>query len=309
VPKARRGLILAAALSLAAAPLGPARAAAPAPAKAPAAPANKPVDKAAPANANTPAEPAATASPTARPELAPPGETIARASLAIDTNAAGPAGPIIHERLDEVGTRQLRRFEVLPGRGPKDPWIRLTVRALPGEEPGYMIGSGLYVGEEAVGDSVHQTECRLCTEGEAVERGTAEIERLVPFVRDFAQAQREAQLKAAAPPPEPPKPEPLPPPRGLGPRGKAGVALLVVGGVGVITGLGLAIKEPKPDPDMPLYEISTRPAGFAVLGIGAAAVITGAVLLVLDRKAAQRRVSWLPSVGRGAAGLTLAGSF
>ncbi|MFY0538434.1 serine/threonine-protein kinase [Nannocystis pusilla] len=222
---------------------------------------------------------------------------------------AGPAGPVIHERLDEVGNRQLRRAEVLPGRGPRDPWIRITVRAVPGDEPGYVIGSGLYVGDDPVGDSVHETECRLCTEGEAVERGTSEIERLVPFVRDFAQAEREARLKAAAPPPELPKPEPPPPPKGLGGRGKAGVALLAVGGVGFFVGLGLAIKPPRPDPDMPLYSISTRPAGVATLSIGLAAVITGAVLLALDRKAAQRRVSWLPSIGRGAAGLSLAGSF
>jgi hypothetical protein len=261
----------------------------------------------APASGSTSAPAPASASPRpAEPALA--GETISRASLAIDTNAAGPAGPVIHERLDEVGNRQLRRAEVLPGRGPRDPWIRVTVRALPGEEPGYVIGSGLYVGDDPVGDSVHETECRLCTEGEAVERGTAEIERLVPFVRDFAQAQREAQLKAAAPPPEPPKPEP-PPPKGLGSRGKAGVALLAVGGVGVVVGLGLAIREPRPDPDMPLYEISTRPAGVVTLGIGLAAAITGAVLLALDRKNTQRRVSWLPSVGRGTAGLSLAGSF
>ena len=293
VPKACRGLSLVCALSVAAIPSAQVHAA-------PAQP------RAAGASPSTPAP----ASPTTgAPDPSLGGETIARASLAIDTNGAGPAGPVIHERLDEVGNRQLRRAEVLPGRGPRDPWIRVIVRALPGEEPGYTIGSGLYVGDDPVGDSVHETECRLCTEGEAVERGTSEIERLVPFVRDFAQAEREARIKAAAPPPELPRPEPPPPPKGLGGRGKAGVALLAVGGVGFVVGLGLAIKQPRPDPDMPLYSISTRPAGVATLSIGLAAAITGALLLAFDRKAAQRRVSWLPSVGRGAAGLSLAGSF
>ncbi|MDC0717799.1 hypothetical protein [Nannocystis bainbridge] len=289
MPKTRRGLSLVCALFVAAVPAAPALAA--------------PADP--PAASPTPA-PSPAKSPTG-PSFN--GETIARASLAIDTNGAGPAGPVIHERLDEVGNRQLRRAEVLPGRGPRDPWIRLTVRAVPGEEPGYVILSGLYVGNDPVGDSVHETECRLCTEGEAVERGTSEIERLVPFVRDFAEAEREARAKAATPPPEPPKPVEPPPPKGLGGRGKAGVALLAVGGVGFFVGLGLAVRQPRPDPDMPLYEISTRPAGIATLGIGLAAVVTGAVLLALDRKAAKRRVSWQPSVGRGSAGLLLSGSF
>ena len=229
-----------------------------------------------------------------------------RASLAIDTNAAGSAGPIIHERLDELGNRQLRRAEVLPGRGARDPWIRLTVRALPGEEPGYVIGSGLFIDGEPIGDSAHETECRLCTEGEAVERGTAEIERLVPFIRDHAQAEREAQLKAAEPPPVVEEP----PPRTLGAGGKAGIGLLAVGGAMAIVGLGVAIPQPRAKPDMPLELRPTRPIGLAVLGVGAAALITGAVLLALDRKAsAPRRVSWAPSAGKGSAGLLLFGRF
>jgi hypothetical protein len=60
---------------------------------------------------------------------------------------------------------------------------------------------------------------------------------------------------------------------------------------------------------MPLNEITTRPAGGAVLGVGVAALVAGAVLLALDRKAANRRVSWTPSLGRGSAGLVLSGSF
>jgi hypothetical protein len=240
---------------------------------------------------------------------APATEAVLRASLAIDTNAAGPAGPIIHERLDELGNRQLRRAEVLPGRGARDPWIRVTVRALPGEEPGYIISSGLFVEEQPVADSAHETECRLCTEGEAVERGTAEIERLVPFVRDHAEARRkQAAAAAAVPPPEPPKDEP-PKKQPLGTRGKAGIALLAVGAVGFGAGLGLAIKQPGPDPDDPLREVTTRPAGYATLGIGVAALIAGAVLLALDRKPPPRRVSWTPQVGRGGAGLLLSGSF
>lgn len=228
-------------------------------------------------------------------------EVVARASLEIDTTAAGPSGPIIHSRLDELGNLQLRRAEILPGRGRRDPWIAVTVRALAGEEPGYAIASVLHVDGQPVEDSAHATECRLCTEGEAVERATAEIERLVPLVRERAAAQRPAEPASGPAQPEPAK--------GLGARGKAGIGLLALGAAGVGVGAGLAAREPTPDPDEPLNVITTRPAGLALIGVGAAALITGAVLLALDRRPAPRRASLVPAVGRAGAGLVLVGRF
>lgn len=244
----------------------------------------------------------------ARASAAAAQEVVARASLELDTTAAGPAGPIIHSRLDELGNRQLRRAEVLPGRGVRDPWIKITVRAIAGDEPGFMITSALYVDGQPVAESTHEGECRLCTEGEAVERATAEVERLVPFVRDHAQARQKAAEEAAKPPPEPPPPE-VPEVKPLGGRGKAGIFLLALGGVGIGVGTGLALLEPRPDEDMPLNEIRTEKPGFAAIGVGAALVITGAVLLALDRRPNKRRAAWGPTLGPAGAGLVLSGRF
>lgn len=235
-----------------------------------------------------------------------PAETVVRASLSIDTNEAGPEGPIIHERLDEVGNEQLHRAEVLPGHG-SDPQIRLKVRAL-GGEPGYVISSGLYVDDQPLADSTHETECRLCTETEAVEHGKAEIERLVPFVRDRVRAT--ATMQPAGPPSPSPRKDGTPPlRRSLGPGGKAGIGLLGLGGGAVGVGLFLTLKPARPYPENPLYEVSTRPSGLVTLGLGTATLIVGAVLYGLDRRPPPRRVTWLPHAGRASVGLTLAGSF
>lgn len=241
-----------------------------------------------------------------RAALAAPTELVVRAGLEIDATAAGAASPIIHARLDELGNRQLRRAEVLPGRDGRDPAIRITVREVVGEEPGYVIASALVVDGAVVPTSLHETDCRLCTEGEAVERATAEVERLVPFVRDHARAREEA---AAPPPSSPPPVEAPPPPQGLGARGKAGIALVALGGVSLGAGVGLALRQPTPDPDLPRNVITTRPAGFALIGVGAAAVVVAAVLIALDRRQAPRRGAVAPAFGSGSAGLTITGSF
>lgn len=244
-----------------------------------------------------------------REASAAPTEVVARASLEIDTTTAGPSGPIIHSRLDELGNRQLRRAEVLPGRGARDPWIKITVRAVAGDEPGFVISSVLYADGQPVAESAHEGECRLCTEGEAVERATAEVERLVPFVREHAQTQQQKVEQAEQPKPQPePQPD-VPEARPLGARGKAGIFLLALGGVGVGVGTGLALLEPRPDPKMPLNEIRTQVPGFAAIGVGAALVITGAVLVALDRRPPPRKTSLAPALAPGGAGVVFFGRF
>jgi hypothetical protein len=70
--------------------------------------------------------------------------------------------------------------------------------------------------------------------------------------------------------------------------GKAGIALLAVGGAALITGVVLVVRAPAPREDkMPTHVFSTRPPGYALLGVGAAVAITGGVLLGLDRRNAK----------------------
>jgi hypothetical protein len=81
-------------------------------------------------------------------------------------------------------------------------------------------------------------------------------------------------------------------PNALGVKGKAGVALLVVGGLGVIAGITMVAIKPtyfdQGDPEAFKYR-TTDPPGYAALGVGAAGLIVGAVLLGLDRKQAKRK--------------------
>lgn len=228
---------------------------------------------------------------------------IARAGLEVDTAAAGPAGPVMLSRLEELGNLELRRAEILPRRAGDDPVIHVKVAVRGEEGDTYAIFSEVRVRDKAVEGSAREVVCSLCTEGEAVERARSELLRLVPFVR--------ARFRAANKPKEDKAPAIVAPPpdNRLGTYGKAGIGLLAGGTLLFGTGLGLAIVEPRPDPDDPLNEISTRPAGYAVLGVGAAAVISGAVLLALDRRKVRRVAHIAPMIQRGSAGLLLVGRF
>lgn len=101
----------------------------------------------------------------------------------------------------------------------------------------------------------------------------------------------------------------------LGGKGKAGVALLVVGVGGVVAGavlLGLGAKEDAGSDDPSQLEgKDNKPAGAAVLAVGGVLVIVGATLLGLDRRDAKRKrsVAFAPAVGRGGFGLAVSGRF
>lgn len=91
----------------------------------------------------------------------------------------------------------------------------------------------------------------------------------------------------------------LPADRGLRPSGKAGVALVVTGGLGLVAGLVLAVLPARPKPDDPTREVYTQPPGYALLGVGAATLVVGAVLLGLDRRRAKARGHARVQLGRG----------
>ena len=230
---------------------------------------------------------------------------IARAGLEVDTTAAGPAGPVMLSRIEELGNLELRRAEILPRRAGDDPVIRVRVELRGTEGDTYAIFSEVDVRGKPLEGSPREILCSLCTEGEAVERARSELLRLVPFVR--------ARFRATAvkKPVEEPKPIVAPPPRdtGLGTYGKAGVGLLAGGALVFGTGIGLAVAQPRPDKQDPLREVNTRPVGYAVLGVGAAAIVTGAVLLILDRRKARNVAQLAPMIDAGTAGLLVVGRF
>ncbi|MEM9460923.1 MAG: hypothetical protein AAGF11_42560 [Myxococcota bacterium] len=109
----------------------------------------------------------------------------------------------------------------------------------------------------------------------------------------------------------------------LAAMGKAGVGLLVVGGVVVNAGVALLIRQPtyfpRDDPQA-TYLTTTRPAGWALLGSGVATVVVGAVLLGVERSRARSRSNRVarsrrravvahPWVAPGSGGVGLLGRF
>lgn len=262
----------------------------------------------APTSGNPPAPPAPPpAAPADKPDdrSISEGETlVVRAGLDIDTSEAGPSGPVIVSRMEELGNLELRRAEILPSRLGTDPVIRIRVSLQSGASDVFLINSDAAVRGEALEGSAREISCSLCTEGEVVDRARGEIVRLVPFVR--------TRFRPADKPPDKPITDA---PKTEGPRpltnlGKAGIGLLAGGTLAFAAGLGLALAEPRPDPDDPTAEINTRPAGYGVLAVGGAALITGAVLLILDRRQAKRStVHVAPLGGPGTAGLLLLGRF
>jgi hypothetical protein len=255
------------------------------------------------AHALAPVDP--TTPPGATHEVGPGSDTsdtdanapvIGRAGLEIDTSRAGPAGPVLMSRLEELGNLELRRAEILPRRTGDDPVIQIRVELRGEENDTYVIFSE---------GSLREIVCTLCTEGETVERARSELLRLVPFVR--------ARFRPTTVPSDPKQvltPNPAPPPdKHTGTFGKVGIGLLAGGALAFGTGLGLALKQPKPDPDDPLREISTHPAGYAVLAVGAAAIVSGAVLLILDRRPPRRSARLAPLLHPATTGLQIVGRF
>jgi hypothetical protein len=255
------------------------------------------------------AAPVRAAEPASAEALSQADTLVARAGLELDTSQAGATGPVIVSRLEELGNLELRRAEILPSRLGDDPVIRIRVVQTgdaAGEGETFTIRSEVAVLGEPLAGSAREVACPLCTEGEVVERARAEIVRLVPFVR--------ARFKPAEPPPPrptepPPRPAEPPQDRGLSTGGKAGIGLLAGGTLAAATGLGLTLARARPDPDMPLNVLDTRPSGIAVLSVGAAALVAGAVLLGLDRRNARRSVRLAPLGAPASAGLMVLGRF
>jgi hypothetical protein len=229
-------------------------------------------------------------------------EPEARASVTVDTSEVGADGPIIRRRILERSDVVLRRHGVLPSQDPDDVQIAVDVEEFDRGGPGFM----LHLDIEALGHH-EEIECALCTETELVARFEARLEVLSTKIA-------EAAAKEPEPDPAPdPVPEPTPQPVDDGKlkaMGKAGIALTVVGAVGVGVGLGLALNPERPRTDDPTTETTTQVPGLVTLGIGAAVLITGVALIIVDRtRAKKRRASVQPTVGPTGAALLFRASF
>lgn len=206
------------------------------------------------------------------------------AHVAVDTSAVGEAGPAIRRRVQERADVVLRRAGVMPGRGPRDPTITVVIREIGKPDPGWEYSLSVAVEGEppVVSEAI---TCELCTETELVDKIEGQLAALAPTL----EAPDEPPPPTVDPTPNPANDgsaivdQPEPPERGLGKPGKSGVALMVIGSAGLITGAVLAALPARPKRDDPTREVFTQPPGYALLGVGGGLLVTGVILLAVDR--------------------------
>lgn len=223
------------------------------------------------------------------------------AHVAVDTSAIGEAGPAIRRRVQERADVVLRRAGIMPGRGPQDPTISVVIREVDGDEPGWAYAITITRAEQVTGANDPHT-CPLCTETELVDAIEGRLATIAAELEGPADDPATAGDPTAAPTETTPpsrSPTDAPVDRGLRPSGKAGVALVVTGGLGLVTGLVLAVLPARPKSGDPTREVYTQPPGYALLGVGAATLVVGAVLLGLDRRRAKTRGHARVQLGRG----------
>ncbi|MCX4240017.1 hypothetical protein [Paraliomyxa miuraensis] len=239
--------------------------------------------------------------------------------LFVDADALGEGGPVLAGRAMKVGLAGLESQAVTITDAPAGPELRVVLSLR--DAGGYRVEYEIVYDGDVIKDGTGGFDCQLCTEDELVEKVEALAVQVAP------------KLVVPKPEPEPgpgpgpkiepdPGPDPEGPkdpiedvePGGLGGKGKAGVALVVMGSLGVGTGVPLLIRKPTISEDDPTRLDTTRPVGGGVLGLGAVLVVVGAVLLASDRKQAKAKQAskgkatavvhpWV-GIDRGGIGLT-----
>lgn len=223
----------------------------------------------------------------------------------VDADGLGEAGPVIGGRAMRAAKGGLEGQAVTITEAPAGPELQVTLKTR--DAGGYRVDYVIVYDGKPIKNGSGGFDCQLCTEDELVEKVEALAIQVAP--------------KLVVPEPEPEDgpgdgpgndvkdpdhgngrdpdhgndPDPIvDDDTGLRSMGKAGVGLLVAGGLGAIAGITLVVLPPKtfPTGDPNAANIkTTRPPGWGVLGGGVAAVVVGAVLLGLDRKQAKRRAA------------------
>ena len=234
-----------------------------------------------------------------------------RTSVEVDTSQVGESGPVIQRRIRERSDVVLRREGVLPARDAQDPILMVTVFELGGEDPGYAFDLRAQRGSQNLLHT-ERFQCRLCTETELVSEVEARLASVVLELGTNVRAAEDTTSTAAVSSDEPSDEGVVLDARHDGrlqPMGKAGIAVLATGVVGLGVGVGLAVRKPQPQ-RIATRQTTTRPPGYALIGVGAALAITGGVLLALDRKRArERRSAFAPWMGPAGVGVTWSGRF
>lgn len=244
----------------------------------------------------------------------------------VDADALGSGGPVVAGRAMRAATGGLEAQAVTITDAPAGPELR--VRLAERQAGGYRVEYEIVYDGKTIQNGTGGFDCQLCTEDELIEK----VEALAIQVAPKLVVPQEEADPDPGPGPDPDVKDPDDgrdpdsddpivdgDPSRLGTKGKAGVALLVVGGLGAITGTVLVVLPPLEEfptgHENAAYVKSARPPGWGVLSVGVAAVVVGAVLLGLDRKQAKRRAAGKaearvhPWLGPDGAGVGVVGRF
>lgn len=241
---------------------------------------------------------------------------------ALDRDARAP----VKRRIQEGVAQAIRLFQEYADKD-LDPGAKIRVRVVPltGDDVGYRITLEGLIEGRLVEESPPPLLCSACTETEMVDKVVEQVGLLLPKLEpeepppprpeEDGDGDEPPQTDAVEPTvdnPAEPGDEPGP---SLGALGKAGIATLAVGAVGVGVGLGLALNPDKWSSDMSnagqAGYVSTKTPGWALLGVGGALLVTGTVLLVYDlrRSKRSRRTAIAPYLDDGSAGFLLVRRF
>jgi hypothetical protein len=262
--------------------------------------------KSAKSEAKDPGKGTATEKDPGDPSVPPPEHDGAprQGQVFVDALGLGDAGPVIGGRATLVARGALEGQGVTITDPPGVPELQVTLKER--DAGGYRVDYVIVYDGKTVKDGAGGFDCQLCTEDELVEKVEALAVQVAPkLVVPGPEADTDPDPERDPDVKDPDgngRRDPDPDggivdddPNRLGGKGKAGVALLVVGGLGAITGTVLVIRKPEyfevGDPHAPTEYSTTRPPGWALLGGGVAVVVVGAVLLGLDRKQAKQRAA------------------
>lgn len=203
----------------------------------------------------------------------------------VDATALGEVGPLLAGEATKRAGACLVTEGVTFTDSPAGPELRIMIT--PGETTGYSIAYEIVYDGKVVEDGSGASDCQLCTEDELLDRVDAIATEQAPKMVEPA-----PEVEVVDPDPDPdPDPVQDDEPKPMGGMGKAGIGLLVAGGLSVVAGTVLVIRKPENfpagDPNADKIE-TTRPTGGILLGGGVALAVTGAVLLALDIKRRKR---------------------
>lgn len=223
----------------------------------------------------------------------------------VDASGLGDAGPVIGGRATLIGKGALQDQGVTHTDAPAGPELQVTLKER--DAGGYRVDYVIVYDGKPTKNGSGGFDCQLCTEDELVEKVEALVIQVAPKMVVPKDEPDQGTGDGGGDVKDPDDgngggsghgndPDPITDedPGRLRGMGKAGVGLLVVGGIGAITGITLVVLPPTSfptgDPNAANLR-TTRPPGFGVLGGGVAVLVVGAVLLGLDRKQAKRRAA------------------